>query len=501
MNAAIYARVSTDWQAERGYSLETQVQECRKKANEIGADSVKEYVDDGYSGAYLERPAMDSLREAVRNKLFDAVICYDPDRLSRNLAHQLIITDDIEGSGAQLLFVNSNYENTSEGKLFYAIRGAFSGYEREKIRERTMRGKRAKLKSGKVITDSHVFGYTFDKDTCTYYINEQEAETVKKIFELYLSGEIGGIDAITRWLDAHSDEYPPRTAKWCSASVNNILKRQMYTGHYYAQQTYHKKTGVKSAVKLPRPKEDWIAMEAPAIIDEVTFKRAQEVRNRNRTYAVWHPRKGVYLFMGLLICGKCGRKLAIVQNHRKNGSILYYACHARAPYNKPYSCGAKGMILDVIEDVLWKMLESICKSEKSLREYINTVEKKRISAPTDTAKITTRLEKVRKERQAVMKWFSASLISDEEATQKLESLKRQEEGLQEKLAHAAPNAAESTIDIKGIVHTMRTVRTTPEERRKAVLAVVDNIVIQRHDNRRNREYDLTVAIHFKSRQA
>ena len=89
MNIAIYARVSSDIQAEQGYSLAAQVEDCKRKAEELGAGIVKEYIDDGYSGAYLERPALDALREALRQKMFAAVICWDVDRLSRNLSHQL----------------------------------------------------------------------------------------------------------------------------------------------------------------------------------------------------------------------------------------------------------------------------------------------------------------------------------------------------------------------------------------------------------------------------
>ena len=83
MNVAIYARVSTAAQAEKGYSLETQVEACKQKALSLGAASIKEYVDDGYSGAYLERPALDSMRDAVSAKLHDCIIIYDIDRLSR----------------------------------------------------------------------------------------------------------------------------------------------------------------------------------------------------------------------------------------------------------------------------------------------------------------------------------------------------------------------------------------------------------------------------------
>ena len=92
MNCAIYVRVSTQQQAEKGYSLQTQIDACKKKAEELGASSVKVYKDDGYSGAYLERPALDDLRDAVSQKLHDAIIIYDIDRLARDTMHLLLLT-------------------------------------------------------------------------------------------------------------------------------------------------------------------------------------------------------------------------------------------------------------------------------------------------------------------------------------------------------------------------------------------------------------------------
>ena len=117
MNVAIYARVSTAKQAKEGYSLETQVEACKKKAIEMGATSIKEYVDDGYSGAYLERPHLDEMRDAVSAKLHDVVIIYDIDRLSRDTMHLLLLTEEIE-KNAKLIYVNSEYNKTPEGRSF-----------------------------------------------------------------------------------------------------------------------------------------------------------------------------------------------------------------------------------------------------------------------------------------------------------------------------------------------------------------------------------------------
>ncbi|WHY71204.1 recombinase family protein [Fictibacillus enclensis] len=133
---AIYARVSTEEQAKKGFSLEDQIKECRKKAK---TDEVMEYIDRGVSGEILDRHALTKLRNDVKDGLITKVICLYPDRLSRKLMNQLIITDEIEKRGVKLVFVNGEYTKTPEGNLFYSMRGAIAEFEKAKINERMSR--------------------------------------------------------------------------------------------------------------------------------------------------------------------------------------------------------------------------------------------------------------------------------------------------------------------------------------------------------------------------
>ena len=135
-------------------------------------------------------------------------------------------TEEIEKSGATLHFVNGEYKQTPEGQLFYQMQGAFAEYEREKIKERTMRGKRGKLKSGKPISDHGVFGYAWDEKNRDYIINEQQAAIVRQIFDMYLSGEYGGTDALA--LKLNEMNIPsPGGKKWLGSNVCRLLKKSM----------------------------------------------------------------------------------------------------------------------------------------------------------------------------------------------------------------------------------------------------------------------------------
>ena len=188
---AIYVRVSTQEQAEHGYSLGTQMEACRQKAQELGAVTIREYIDDGQSGEFLDRPALTELRKGLKGKEFDLVIVYDPDRLARNLAHQLIVAEEIEKAAADLVFVSVTFEQSPEGRLFFSIRGAISSFEKEKIKERTMRGKRGKAAKCKVVTNSNPLGYDYDEANSMYVINDEEAKLVRKIFNHMVHDKMG----------------------------------------------------------------------------------------------------------------------------------------------------------------------------------------------------------------------------------------------------------------------------------------------------------------------
>lgn len=496
MNVAIYARVSSDIQAEQGYSLGAQIEDCKKKAEELGATLIKEYVDDGYSGAYLERPALDSLRDALRNKMFNAVICYDVDRLSRNLSHQLLITDDIETNGAKLYFVKANYEASPEGRLFYAIRGAFAGYEREKIRERSLRGKLAMLNQGKVIQDSHVYGYDFDKENHAYVVNLGEARNIKAIFARYLEDN-GGTKQIVKWLNKNTDVYPPPNGKnWSLTTINSILRREMYTGKWYAHKIMHIKTGAKSEKKTLRPRSEWVEMSAPVIIDEVTFRRAGELIKRNR-HVDHHKNRYPHLLQGLLYCKNCGSTLKVRSgNFRAGERAKYYTCWVDRDNGERGGCRARSVSCNALDKAVWNLLEEVCKSPFVLKAYIDSTTQTNEPQQDDTKKYARAMDKIKAERKAIMTWFSNQLLSNDEATARLKELKEQEEKLLRESVKTPPKTQH--LDTEFICKTVLSCDDSPESRRAVVKQVIDKVVFQRLDKGQGyKSYKLDITLYFR----
>lgn len=467
MNIAIYARVSTSQQAEHGYSLQTQVEACKKKAVELGATSIKEYIDDGYSGAYLERPALDNLRDALSAKLHDYVIIYDIDRLSRDTMHLLLLTEEIE-KNATLVYVNSEYNKTPEGQLFFEIRGSFAKYERVKIQDRFQRGKRGKLRKGLPISDHQVYGYDWQEDEPhkgNYVINEHEAEIVRQIFDRYINS-LGGYREIIDWLEERGIPSPKGLPRWSDYGFQKLLHRQMYTGEYYAYTVYNKKVSAKKFTHTPRDKSEWIPMTCPAIISKETFEKAQAKIKRNTQQHI-RESKHTAMLSGILYCGSCGRKMRSCKDTR-HPNYKYYQCNAIVHHDP--SCQNHSVKCEIADDKAWKEIVKICKNEKMLSKYTAEYQPQK---KDNTESIRKELQSIETKRQAIMNWFSANLITTEESTIKLQALKKQEKALKEKLSTKTEK-----INTAEIVSAVRK-DFTFEEKRQFVLQYISKVIFLR----------------------
>src|SRR3989344_4939752 len=148
---AIYARVSTARQEEEG-TIETQLSAIRDFAEKNGYTIVKEYIDDGWSGDMLARPQLDQLRQDAKNKIWEAVLIYDPDRLARRYSYQELVMDELREAGIEMIFVTVSAPKNSEDKILHGVKGVFAEYERAKISERFRLGKLGKVREGHILT-------------------------------------------------------------------------------------------------------------------------------------------------------------------------------------------------------------------------------------------------------------------------------------------------------------------------------------------------------------
>ena len=161
---AAYARVSTDRQAER-QTIEQQVAALRAYARERGWDltDAQLYRDDGWSGARLDRPGLDRLRDAVARAVVDVLLVVSPDRLARRYAYQVWLLEEFARAGCEVIFLERPPSDDPQDALVIQIRGAVAEYERTVIADRTRRGRLAKLRAGQLLPwSTPPYGYRLD---------------------------------------------------------------------------------------------------------------------------------------------------------------------------------------------------------------------------------------------------------------------------------------------------------------------------------------------------
>lgn len=167
MEVAIYARVSTEHQ-QQAQTIQQQIERLQQHAAEQADWQLVEthiFQDDGYSGAILSRPGLDSLRDQAALAAFELVLITAPDRLARNLVHQAVILDELQRAGCRVEFLDRPMSDDPHDQLLLQIRGAVAEYERALIAERMRRGRQAKMRHGQLLPWSvPPFGYLLDPD-------------------------------------------------------------------------------------------------------------------------------------------------------------------------------------------------------------------------------------------------------------------------------------------------------------------------------------------------
>jgi site-specific DNA recombinase len=322
--ATIYCRVSTQEQQERGYSLDAQARDCQKRADDDHLTVVSTFQDTD-SGAAWDLPGLNAMLDAAKSGAFDVVIVYDPDRLARGMAKQLVIEDELKRAGVSLCYVTVKVDDNAEGRLFKNIRASFSEYEREKIAFRTSRGRREKAEQGLVVglgMAPYGLRYTRECDRrgqLRVVGLEPDPETAPVVERIFKDAQTIALADLAQRLNADGvPTYRGGTAGWGVSTLVGILSNTVYLG----QATYGKRD---RKAKRWRDRDEWIIANVPALIDQATWDATHEAMSTRR--ARYRKRRinaadDPYALRSLLTCGHCGGALACVPN---NG-FRYYKC-------------------------------------------------------------------------------------------------------------------------------------------------------------------------------
>ena len=347
----IYCRVSTDAQERDGTSLQTQQAACQEYALAHNWTVVTE-IRDSSSGFTLERPGMERVRGMLRDASADVILAFAVDRLSRNQNHIGVLFDEAHQSGVKLDFATEKFEDTAVGRFILAARAFVAEVEREKIVERTLRGKAQRARSGKLpqATGRGFYGYRYDAASGTRSVESREAGVVREVFETFTGG--GSCHRIASALNRRG--VPAFSGgRWYPLTVRRMLLNEAYTGRTVyrrmkAEKYRDPRSGHRKVRILERGQDEWIEIEGatPAIISRDIYLRAKAIledperRNRSR------PSR-IYALTGRLRCAVCGTPM--VGQALMKGRYAYYRCRSRYVAWPDSTCPAKYIRSDALE--------------------------------------------------------------------------------------------------------------------------------------------------------
>src|SRR6202041_745334 len=233
--AAIYARVSSDQQREAN-TIASQTAALLEFAKNQDLEVPKEWVfeDDGYSGATLERPGLEHVRDLAAEGQIQVVLAYSPDRLSRKYAYQILLMEELARNGVETLFVKAPQGSSAEDQLLVQFQGMIAEYERAQILERSRRGKRHRARQGQInVLSGAPYGYRYvrksDDAAARYEILDAEAAIVRMVYQSYVGAGIS-IGAITRQLNERGAPTRKQISRWERSTVWAMLRNPAYKG-------------------------------------------------------------------------------------------------------------------------------------------------------------------------------------------------------------------------------------------------------------------------------
>ncbi|MDO4271180.1 MAG: recombinase family protein [Eubacteriales bacterium] len=435
-HTALYLRVSTEAQADEGYSLAAQAEKLEAYCRMKGIERFERYVDGGFSGSNLSRPAIEGMIERIRAGEVERVVVYKLDRLSRSQKDTLYLIEDVFlPHGVDFVSINENIDTGSPyGRAMIGILSAFAQLERENIFLRTRMGMVERVKQGYWPGGGKIpFGYDYDPQKGILVPNG-DADAVREMYARYLEGQSTG--RIARELGLKYEHL-----------VGQILGRESNTGVI-----------VYKGERYPGRHEP--------LIDRETFDRAQRrLRRPGRPRAAESGK----LLTGLLVCGHCGAKMRYQKWGNAGDKLVCYSRDKSKPHLvHDENCPNRGVMAREVEAVVVRDLSRLAAAPEPSR-----------ARRTDEAACRRALSQAQRKLRRLYELYAEG--DDDTLRESIDRLKRERDRAERALAEAQ-QAAERRDD-SDARNALRTIASCWDgldgrERQALVRALVDRIVLQ-----------------------
>jgi site-specific DNA recombinase len=403
--AVLYARVSTDEQARSGFSLAQQIEALRTHAVREGYEVFEEVQDAGQSGASLERPGMDRVRDLVAKGGISVVLAQDRDRIAREPAYHFLLRREFEEHGTKIRALNDRGDDSPEGELTDGILDQLGKYERAKIAERSRRGKLRKAREGKVMAGHRVkYGFKLNASRDGLLVDEQKMRHVRRIFRM-VGAEGYSLNAVYKAFDHEGiptpgggkrwdraffriaildDVYRPHTCQEVEELVSPEVAARLDRDRLYGVWWYNRLRVRTRQISEPsengrryrtearfteKPKEEWVAVPVPdsGIPREVVDAARAAIKDNRRPSNA--GRRFWQLSGGILRCGIClmGMETQSVKAHSGERYFHYYACRTRHKHGDAACTHRRSHRAADLEEAVWGLIAGLLKDPERLR--------------------------------------------------------------------------------------------------------------------------------------
>ena len=499
--AAIYARVSDKSRdGEDKTSISEQTGDMEAYCESKGLTITARYQEVG-RGWSKKRPEFQRMLADARRGRFDTIVCWKSDRLSRGMYPAAALMEVVEAHQIRLEVVLDAIDMKTFGLM-----AAIGKIELDNFRERSTMGKRGTAKQGRVPTGGVPYGYRIGDDG-RFEVVEEQAEVVRRIFRMYVDERMGSYSIAVRLTD---EGVPTQSGKmlWLQSRVHHILGNATYTGTWVYGRYRHVST--EDGMKVyDQPKDTWIEIPVPQVVDDETWKRAQKLKKQRGSKAKRNT-KVVYLLQHLLKCGECGRNFHAraswtTTSVRKGKAYTYDLSTPRRYYmcngmqSMRLGCRERPHIRAVrLEEPIWSEVKRVIQNPDLIVAGIDTLDAQEGGGlEEEIAQAERDLRSIQMEEDRAIRLFVSGKITEAQLdlqrrfiTERLESARARLDGylVQE------TSGAEKRRLMEEVLTWAREFgqgldEVTPEERHDYLQMLVEEVVIDRDNN-----VDITLAL-------
>lgn len=468
--AAVYIRYSSENQRD-GYSVEYQLDECKKYINDHGFVFEKAYIDEAVSGKSTNnRDAFFSLLSDVKNGLYDVVIVYKYSRFARNLMEATLYRQQIEKHGAKLISAMERIDDsTPEGRMMRNIIMTMDEYYSDNLSTFVQSSMYTAAKQGKYLGGSPPYGFQINEKG-EFVENKAEADIVRRVFELRAAGAMPA-DILRIFL---ADGIRGRAGKpFTQQLLNKILRSEKYIGTYKYKVKGYDPVYIENAFEPIIDRKTWDAVQI--IID----------KNAKKTAPKGRARKSVYPLTGKIFCACCGEPFT---GNSKGNGIAYYTCRGQ---DKLQICKNGSILKPVLEDYVFGKIKELILCENHVDEIARIVTETLDSSSADED-IKADIKSLKKEKAEIERKLEnlLDLMLDGQISKEL--LNRKSAGLQSELkaVESALKSKEFTastaVTYDGIraflLDIIKQLETADDNVKKAIAAqFIDKIIVNKDD--------------------